>query len=150
MARIQVYGPVLRKAESTDLLDLLQGAGCEPGSVKFIDHIPDPIEGAEDVVLIVMLTPEVISDRNLEQQLAKATNGGRRVVCIWPPEASNEPAPASVEKYSYSLVSWNPDRLRSVLSDDDVICFETPAGNARPTPTTDRHICAEENSAPKQ
>src|SRR4051812_8689261 len=99
MPAIQIYGPQLQGRDKRRLLDLLESAGQDVNAVKHLDGIPGPVEGPDDVVMIVMLTPDVASNPNLEAELAAATKGGTRVVCIWPEQAPDEPAPTAVEKY---------------------------------------------------
>ena len=141
MTRLKIYKRGLTPAELAELLDLLRAAGYVLEDVELVDGVGDPADDCEDDVFLILLTEPLCQDPAFEANLAKVPNGGRRAVCVWPQGGADRVLPSAVDKFSYSLIAWNPDRLRAVLVDDDEVCFETASGASRPAPDTERLEC---------
>lgn len=135
---------ILRKLVADDRLRALQQLLAEAGYVKeqieVVDQIGEPETDGVDEVVVVVLTPEACEPGVLDDDLAKALAGGRRVVCVWP-STEARPVPAAVAKFSYSTVSWNADHLKVGLADDDATIFETATGEPLPPPEPDHLEC---------
>jgi hypothetical protein len=144
MRRIKILGKALSDVEAAATADLAIEAGFTAAEIEAIASVGDPIPDCDEIVLVVM-TPATCADASIEEELAKAQNGGRRAICIWPVEGDvpAEPPPGA-KKYGYSIIPWDADKLRAVAADDDVLCFETPAGELLPTVETERNLCVVE------
>jgi hypothetical protein len=145
MRRIKILGRALSDAEAAAAVNLAKEAGCAASEIEVTASLGDPIPDCDDEIVLVVMTPATCADASLEEELAKTPNGGRRAICIWPVEG-DIPAehPPAAKKYGYSIIPWDADKLRAVAADDDVFCFETPAGEPLPTVETERNLCVVE------
>jgi hypothetical protein len=138
MSKTKIIGKNVTKQQLKELMELAAEAGCHPDDLEVVESVGEPDPEAEDEVFLVLATPATCADPDLEQEFAKAQNGGRRVVCVWPKSAggaqpagaASKPAqlPDAASKYAYSVLPWHPKKLSGVLADDDVTCFENDAG----------------------
>ena len=95
------------------------------------------------------MTPAVCADLHVEAELKKTPNGGRRSICIWPEGTqAGQELPAAAANYAYSIIPWKPEKFSAVAADDDVMCFETPAGTPLPKVKMDHNCCVEEQAKP--
>jgi len=140
MSKILIYRRGLNRAELDGLLKLLKEAGAS-ANLEFLEDIPPAEEECGDEVVVFLLTRAVIEGGAFDDQIAKVPDGGRRAICIWPADATDAPLPGAAAKFSYSIVSWNAERLRIALADDDSTCFETPSGEPLEAPDTERNEC---------
>jgi hypothetical protein len=143
MTKVLIYSRNLSPAEVDSLRHLLSKAGCNPARIEVIDLIEQPDDEADEEIIVCLLTPDLVSDPELEQGLLRGIDGGRRVIAIWQEGAPQTGAPASVLKYCYSIVPWDTDRVRAVMRDDDFICFETATGQPLEMPEPERRVCPE-------
>lgn len=160
MPKTKIFGKNLLQQELNDMEALAVKAGCLPDELEVVDSVGEPDPEAGDEVLLVLATAATCADPTLEEEFAKAQNGGRRVVCVWPkagsgtqpPDAASLPAqlPDAASKYAYSILPWHPKKLSSVLADDDVTCFENEAGVPLPKVPMDRNQCVDVPKQPKK
>lgn len=150
MRRIRILGKTLSKNEITAVTELAMEAGCSPQEIDVVSSIVDPVPDCDDEIVLILMSPATCSDPTLDEELAKTQNGGRRAICIWPKEGGVrvEP-PSAAKKYSYSIIPWKADKLHAVAADDDILCFETPAGEPLPKVKTERNLCIDEKAKPK-
>jgi hypothetical protein len=148
MRRIKILGKALSGAETAAATDLAKEAGFTGEEIEVTASVGDPVPDIDDEIVLVVMTPATCADASLEEELAKAQNGGRRAICIWPVEGDvpSEHPPAA-KKYGYSIIPWDADKFRAVAADDDVFYFETPAGEPLPTVETERNLCVVEVKA---
>jgi hypothetical protein len=144
MSRIKILGKVLNNQDIAALKALATEAGCEAKELEVIDSIGEPDPVCEDEVVLVLATSDTCSSPDLEEELAKTPNGGRRVICIWPKSTHGDALPEATKKYSYSIIPWSSQKLSVVLADDDVTFFERADGTALPKVKTDRNLCVDE------
>jgi hypothetical protein len=144
MTRIKILGKVLSDEEVAAVKALAEAAGCQVGQIEVVRSVGEPDPDCEDEIIFVLTTPDTCADPNLEQELAKTPNGGRRAICIWPKDSQPFELPPATTKYSYSIVPWNAEKLRVVVADDDITCFESPTGEPLPKVPTERNLCVEQ------
>jgi hypothetical protein len=149
MARIKILGKMLTDEEVEALKALGAEAGCEAGDIEVVESVGEPDPDCEDEIIFVLATPRTCADPDLEQELAKIPNGGRRTICIWPKGSQPFELPPATTKYSYSIVPWSVEKLRVVVADDDITCFESPTGQPLPKARTERNLCVEQVGKPK-
>jgi hypothetical protein len=150
MRRIKLLGKALSRDEIGAVIELAKQAGCSAEEIEVVTRIGDPVPDCDDEIVLVLLSPATCTDPDLEQELAKTPNGGRRPICIWPPDGDVAAAPpAAASKYGYSIIPWDQGKLRSVAADDDTLCFEKPNGEPLPTVPTERNLCVEDEAQSK-
>jgi hypothetical protein len=148
VARLTIFGKHLTQAEIEALKALLDEASRPVDEIIIVDSVGDPDPDLDDEVVVVLGTAATCADADLDADLAKVANGPRRAIWVWPEgtEAAALPQPAA--KYSYSIIRWDSGKLRDVVADDDITCFETPAGVPIPKVPTERN-CVEEKAKPR-
>ena len=146
MKRFSILGKCLTLVEIEALKELVGQMGCPADELVVVDAVGDPDQELEDDVILLLGTDATLADADLETNLAKAANGARRAIWIWPTDAIVAELPAPAAKYIYSAIPWSAEKLRAVAADDDVTCFETPAGKPLPPVTTERNLCVEEKA----
>lgn len=149
MRRVTIFGKTLTHQEIRGLKALAEIAGCDGQEIEAAQAIGDPNPDVDDDLVLILATPATCSLPDLESEMAKAMNGARRVIWVWPEDGSTTEVPEPTKKYSYSIVPWDAEKLARVIADDDVICFETPTGDPLPKEKTERNICVEEQKKPK-
>jgi hypothetical protein len=146
VTRVKIFGRKLTEAEVHAVKALADEAGCLADQIEVMASIGEPDPDGEDEVILMLATPDTCADADLEKDLARALNGGRRVIWIWPKEGEKAELPAAAAKYSYSAISWNAEKLRIVAAADDVMCFESPIGEPLPKVPTERNLCVDEKA----
>ena len=149
MTKISIYRSKSAPEDLKKLADLAHAAGHDPNSNEIVDQIGEPSENCEDEVILVLATSDNCKDPGFETALSRVPNGGRRAVCVWQEGAQEFELPTAAKNFAYSIVPWNPERLRVVLADDDIVCFESPTGAPLPKVPTERNLCVEETGKPK-
>jgi hypothetical protein len=145
MRRLKILNRTLSDAEATAAADLAKNAGFTVEEIEVAASVGDPVPEVDDEIVLVVMTPATCADASLDEELAKAQNGGRRAICIWPVEGDIPPEhPPAAKKYGYSIIPWDVDKFRAVAADDDVFYFETPAGEPLPTVESERNLCVVE------
>lgn len=147
--RFKIFGSQLTNAEIEAIRALVIEADCTANNIDIISSIEDPSPDVDDEVILVLGTHGTCTDPDLEENLANVPNGGRRAIWIWPKDMVAAELPAAAAKYSYSVIPWNAEKLRVVVSDDDVLVFETPTGEPLPKVPTERNLCVEEKATAK-
>jgi len=146
MTRFTILGKCLTPVEIEALKALVGQMGCPADEIVVVDAVGDPDPELEDDVILLLGTDATLADADLETNLAKAANGARRAIWIWPMDSEATELPPPAAKYSYSAIPWSPEKLRAVAADDDVTCFETPVGKPLPPVPTERNLCVEEKA----
>jgi hypothetical protein len=141
VAKVFIYGPGSGEDEISALLRLLADAGIPTSDIELVNAVGPATDGCEQDVFIFLLSPQAMGNDAMGGEIAKVPDGGRRAICVWPQDSTNASPPESAAKFSYSIVSWNPERLRVALADDDVSCFENPMGEPLPAEDTERLEC---------
>ena len=149
MTRFTIFGKRLTPAEIEALKSLVDQLGCPADEIAVVNAVGEPDPDVEDDVILVLGTEATCADADMETNLAKAANGARRAIWIWPKDAEGVELPAAAAKYSYSAIPWSAEKLRAVAADDDVTCFETPAGEPLPPVPTERNVCVEDKAKGK-
>jgi hypothetical protein len=149
MRRIKILGNKLDAAALKALRALLAEAGFTTKEIEVITSVGEPDPACDDEIILVLTSLETCVDAALEKELAAAQRGGRRAICVWPANAqpTTEP-PVAAQKYAYSVIPWDANKLRAVAADDDVLCFENPDGQPLPKPETERNLCVDEKAKP--
>lgn len=147
MAKVTIYGKGLTAEELQALKGLVAKAGCAEGDILSVDSLVPDVSDSNDPVMLVLGTPAICEDNSLEASLVQALGAAMRVIWVWPEDSEISELPLTIEKYCYSYVPWDAEKLAGVAADDDVTCFETPRGNPVPTIPTPRNICVEEMPA---
>jgi hypothetical protein len=143
VTRFKIFGRKLTDAEVSAVKALADEAGCLADRIEVTTSIGEPDPDAEDEVILMLATPDTCADVELENDLASVPKGGRRAIWIWPQNGAPAELPAAAAKYSYSIISWNAEKLRAVASDGDVTCFESPMGELLPKIPVKRNLCVE-------
>lgn len=144
MSNVKILGKKLTKQEVTALKALVSEAGWDPKDVQVVESITEPDPANDDEVVLILATPSICSESNIEKEMAKAANGSRRAIWIWPKEATASVVPEACKKFSYSVVSWDAKKLAAVIADDDVTCFELPTGQPMPKVKMEHNLCVED------
>ena len=142
--RIKIFGRKLTETEAEGLRALAADAGCPAGQIETITSMGEPDPDGEDEVILLLGTPSTCADSDLENELAQAVKGGRRVIWIWSKDTETAVLPVAAAKYSYSVIPWDAAKLCAVVADDDVMCFESPIGDPLPKVPTERNLCVDE------
>ncbi|MGY3078337.1 hypothetical protein ACVWZZ_004745 [Bradyrhizobium sp. LM6.10] len=145
MAKIKLLSKGLTNAEINAAVKLAITSGCAAEELEVVVEVGEPDPVCDDEIVLVVMTSAVCAAPDVEAELKKTPNGGRRVICLWPEnaEAKQQP-PAPVAKYAYSIIPWNSDKFSAVAADDDVMCFETPDGTTLPKVKMDHNECVED------
>src|SRR5689334_11627270 len=122
MTRFTIFGKELTPAEIEELKALVDQVGCPGDEIAVVNAVGDPDPDVEDDVILVLGTDATCADADLDTNLAKAANGARRAIWIWPKDAEAAELPPPAAKYSYSAIPWSAEKLRAVAADDDVMC----------------------------
>jgi hypothetical protein len=149
MTRFTILEKHLTPVEIEALKALVGQIVCPADEIVVVNAIGDPDPDVEDDVILVLGTDPTCADAEMETNLAKAAKGARRAIWIWPKDAGAVELPPPAKKYGYSVIPWSAEKLRAVAADDDVTCFETPAGKPLPKVQTERNLCVEEKAKPK-
>lgn len=145
MRKIKLLAKDLTSAEIEAATKLAMEGGCSAEEIEIVDDVGEPDPAYDEELVLVIMTPAVCADPDLETELKKTPNGGRRAICVWPEdtEAGQQP-PAAAGNYAYSIIPWKPEKFSAVAADDDVMCFETPAGTALPKVKMEHNCCVDE------
>jgi len=146
--RFIIFGKELEDDEIEALKALIKEASGQV-HVEVVNEISGPARDEEDDVILILGTPAVCGDGDLEGAFVKAANGARRTIWVWPQNEKTANLPAGAKNYAYSCIPWSADKLRAVVADDDVTCFETAMGEPLPTVETERNICVDEKTPAK-
>jgi hypothetical protein len=147
MTRVKILRKKLNNDEIEKLKLLAVTAGYVHEEIELLDTISEPDVDCDDEVILVLASRDTCADPDLEKELAKTPNGGRRAVCVWPEGAEPSELPAAVMKYCYSIIPWNAEKLQAVAADDDIMCFESATGEPLPKVETERNLCVEEGKS---
>jgi hypothetical protein len=150
MSEVKIFGKTLTKQEVASLKALAVEAGCDLKNIEVLDSIGEPDPDSDDEVVLILATPATCSQADIEKEMAKAVNGARRAIWVWPKEAAIAEVPEATKKYSYSVVSWNAEKLAAVVADDDVTCFELPTGQPMPKVKMEHNLCVEDPKKQKK
>jgi hypothetical protein len=149
MSDVKIFGKTLTGAEVKALAALAAEAGCAVENIKVVESIGEPDAGRGDEIVLILATPATCSQPDLEKEMARAMNGARRVIWVWPENGRAADVPGPTKKYSYSIIPWSAEKLAAVAADDDITCFELPSGQPLPKEKTERNLCVEEIKKPK-
>lgn len=141
MSKVHVFIEGLAQGEVEALMLLLGAAGVPADEIVLVDEVEPPTDDCQEDVFVFLLTSETIASAAAQEAIPKVPDGGRRAICVWPEGAADELPPPAAAKFSYSTVSWNAERLRIAIADDDTTCFEKPSGEPIPPPETERNEC---------
>ena len=133
MKRVKLYPPDENAVDVEALNRLLDEAGCI--TVEDID------ENQDVDALIVVMVPGGTDSQDLEETCIQASSAGVAIIGIWAPGAEIARAHPAIEKYSTDQIVWDVQRLRSALSPEQTPQYDTPLGNPREAPFTERHNC---------
>jgi hypothetical protein len=145
MTKATIFGRGLSPLEIEGLLSLLAEAGSCEGPVAVVEAIPAAGADQDDAVVLLLGTPGTCADSELEANLAQIPARMQRAIWVWPNTSTESNPPPAARKYCYSIVPWSASKLRAVLADDDVTCFEKPDGVPMPKVETERNLCVDED-----
>jgi hypothetical protein len=149
MAKATIFGRGLDPLEIEGLLTLLAEAGSCEGPVDVADAITAASPDQDDAVILLLGSPGTCADNELEANLAQIPAGMQRAIWVWPKNSTESNPPPAARKYCYSIVPWSASKLRAVMADDDVTCFEKPDGIPIPKVETERNLCVDEDTDTK-
>jgi hypothetical protein len=166
VARVRIYRG--KGFDEEGLKNLLEEAGCgvsaesgdgdredaeasaTVGGPEELEGDPQPEVGAEDDqegecepdVLVVVLTPELYEDDELEGVLRGETSRGSVIVGVWPRGASSGTAPPAFKKYSSDQVIWDREAIRRAICGDAAEpAYQDPTGAPQGAVKTPRNCC---------
>lgn len=139
-----IFGKHLTDAEIEAMKVLAARAGESLADIEVVDGADAAKPDADDGVVLFLGTPSTCAAPDLEDALAAVARGAGRAIWVWPLGAAAIDLPPSAGKYAYSSVPWHAEKLRAVIADDDVTCFETSEGTPIPKVQTERNLCVEE------
>lgn len=137
--RFTIFAKHLTRAEIEALEALVRAANCAGDETVIVDSIGDPDPDHDNEVVVLLGTAATCADAYLDADLAKVANGPRRAIWVWPEGIEEAALPKPAQYYSYSVIPWDSEKLRSVVADDDVLRFETAAGVPMPEVPTERN-----------
>jgi hypothetical protein len=147
MRRITILGRNLKDEEIEQIKHLAEEAGMAGDKVEVADAVGEPDPDCEDEIVLILASTETCADRALEADLATTQRGGRRAVCVWPEDAAPDAQPSdAMNKYAYSIIRCDAEKLRVVATEEDQHCFEAPNGQPLPKPKTERNLCVDEKA----
>ena len=147
MRRITILGRSLKDAEVEQIKRLAEDAGMTGDKIEPVDAVGEPDPDCEDEIVLILASPETCADPALEIDLATTQRGGRRAICVWPPDAAPGVQPSdAMNKYAYSIIRFDAEKLRVVTTEEDQHCFEAPNGQPLPKPETERNLCVDEKA----
>lgn len=147
MKKVRIYRPAGGLKMEDELRRLLDEAGCEIEGEADADAQFDEneVEGAEDAeeieahdrvedppACIVVLTPGLEADPDLQAALDEAEREGCTIIGLWPSGSVGSVIPKAFEKGD-DTVAWDPASLREALSSDTPLC-QAPDGGTVQTP----------------
>lgn len=150
MSNVKIFGKTLTREEVDALKKLAADAGCDPAQIQVVDSFGEPDPDGDDEVVLIPATPATCALPNLEKEMTKAVNGVRRAIWVWPKDTAPGEVPEATKKYSYSAVRWDAEKLRAVVADDDVTCFELPNGQPLPHAKMEHNLCVEDPKKKKK
>lgn len=139
MTRFRILGKHLTRDEIEELELLVHEVSGAEDETIVVNSIDDPDPEFDNEVVIILGTPATCSSSDLDADLMKVANGARRAIWVWPEGTQTVDLPIPVRNYCYSIVPWDSGKLRTVVADDDVLRFETPAGIPLPKVPTERN-----------
>lgn len=147
MRRITILGRNLKDQEIEQIKRLAEEAGVTGDQIEVTDAVGEPDANCEDEIVLILASVETCADTALEVDLATTQRGGRRAVCVWPEGAAADAQPPDcMNKYAYSIIRFDAEKLRLVTVEEDQHCFEAPNGQPLPKPTTERNLCVDEKA----
>lgn len=147
MRKIKLLAKGLTSAEIDAATKLAIEGGCSADEIEVVDGVGEPDPAYDEELVLVVMTPAVCADPDVETELKKTPNGGRRVICVWPEGAeAGQPPPAAAANYAYSIIPWKSEKFSAVAADDDVMCFETATGTALPKVKMEHNCCVDEQA----
>src|SRR5258708_6670812 len=107
MRKIKLLTKGLTQAEIDAAMKLALAGGCSAEEMEVVVEVGEPEPACDEELVLVVMTPAVCADPDVETELKKTPNGGRRAICVWPEsaEAKQQP-PAAAAKYAYSIIQW--------------------------------------------
>lgn len=149
VTNFKIFGKNLTTQETSDLTVLVEEALGHEAQIEILDLIGSADPTCDDEIIFALMSPPVCGDPDLEKNLASAQNGGRRVICIWPKDQATVDLPLATKKYAYSVISWDANKLSTVIADDDIMCFESSVGEPLAKVEVERNMCVDEPGKPK-
>jgi hypothetical protein len=149
MAKATIFDCGLDPLEIASLLTLLAETGSCEGPVDVAAAIAALSPDQDDAVILLLGTPGTCADNELEANLAQIPASMQRAIWVWPKNSTESNPPPAARKYCYSIVPWSASKLRAVMADDDVTCFEKPDGIPIPKVETERNLCVDEDADTK-
>lgn len=143
MAQVSIYGRGLTPKELKALAALLDKTGVCDKNVEVVESIDEQTDGPDESFVIFLGVPATCADEALEENLICAHSSGQSAIWVWPAECDDAELPAVAKKYCYSIISWDPQKLKAAIAEDQP-CFEYPQGIPLPPPKTERNICVDE------
>src|SRR5262249_25744025 len=141
MRRVTILGRNLKDDEIQQIKRLAEDAGVPADEIELVDAVGEPDPDYEDEIVLIVASPETCADPALETDLATTQRGGRRAICIWPEGAAADAQPTDgMNKYAYSIIRFDAEQFRVVVTEEDQLCFEAPNGQPLPKPKTERNL----------
>ena len=148
MKKVRIYRPDGGLEMEDELRRLLDEAGCEiaeeldaeSSTGSNDDEETDEEEDieaeypADDLpACIVVLTPDLGDDPNLQAALDQAERDGCTIIGLWPSGSVGSVIPKAFEKGD-DTVAWNPASLREALGSETPLCQAPDGGIAKTSP----------------
>ena len=147
MRHITILGRNLKDEEIEQIKRLAEEAGMTGDEIEVVDAVGEPDPDCEDEIVLILASAESCADTALEADLATTQRGGRRAICVWPEGmVADALPPDAMNKYAYSIIRFDAEKLRVVATEEDQHCFEAPNGQPLPKPKTERNLCVDEKA----
>lgn len=131
MRKIVIYLPSCgSEDELRELRKLLSEAGCSDTEISVVTSVSEDVAAGLHDACIFLVGPELLGNEALQAELR--TLHGRRAICIWPRDATDEAVPSALTRYAYSILAREPATIRSVLESTDVYRHQKPDGTDLP------------------
>lgn len=132
MRKIVIHGPSCGSEEElAELTKLLSEAGCNDAEISVVTCISEGMaDGARDAC-IFLVGPKLLVNEALQAEVRGLTDG-RRAICIWQRDATEESVPNALTRFAYSILAREPVTIRSVLESNDVFRHQRPDGTDLP------------------
>ena len=147
MKKVRIYRPAGGLEMEDELRRLLDEAGCEIAAEAEAAAGDDGDEGTdgdadeteindqvEDTpAFIVVLTPDLGDDPNLQAALDEAEREGCTIIGLWPSASVGSVIPKAFEKAD-DTVAWDSASLREALGSDTPLCQASDGGTVQTSP----------------
>jgi hypothetical protein len=136
MKKVWIYAPLAGTGDQEDIKEILSDALC-----VIVGTGPGLPQDEQIDLVIVILTPDLESDPNLEIIIAEATRRGCEVLGIWPKSSEAGALPEPLKNYADSILAWGAQAICGHIGTDGAREFQQSDGSREKYKQTDRNPC---------